>query len=212
MPATDPSVTYMPSSRTKSVGRVGSFVRKCYLAGERSVIPCRQCENNATSRHSSSKLTSVETAARARARRAGMKERILQEKVDGNGWSLECGGRSAQKKHTAHELASQPAQSGSRVSMCINRGLVNHAYVFLVFGHQPPDARRDVASAPHASAPPPFQPTEASKQANSREHKPNKSNHASFYYLLCRCSGGPNFWFLFFGICSFARCVRIYFR
>ena len=46
-----------------------------------------------------------------------------------------------QKKHTAHELASQPAQSGSRVSMCINRGLVNHACVFLVFGHQPPDAR-----------------------------------------------------------------------
>ena len=149
MPATDPSVTYMPSSRTKSVGRVGSFVRKCYLAGERSVIPCRQCENNATSRHSSSKLTSVETAARARARRAGMKERILQEKVDGNGWSLECGGRRANKKNTqlvptcsSRVRVGQPAQSGSRVSMCINRGLVNHAYVFLVFGHQPP-ARRD---------------------------------------------------------------------
>ena len=154
MPATDPSVTYMPSSRTKSVGRVGSFVRKCYLAGERSVIPCRQCENNATSRHSSSKLTSVETAARARARRAGMKERILQEKVDGNGWSLECGGRGRnKKKHTASSRVGQPAQSGSRVSMCINRGLVNHAYVFLVFGHQPPDARRDVASACIRSTP-----------------------------------------------------------
>lgn len=120
--------------RTKSVCRVGSFVRKCYLAGERSVIPCRQCENNTTSRHSSSKLTSVETAARARARRAGMKERILQEKVDGNGWSLECG--AEQKKHTGRGRR-QPAQSGSRVSMCINRGSVNHAYVFLVFGgHQ----------------------------------------------------------------------------
>ena len=78
-----------------------------------------------------------------------------------------CGGGGT-KKHTqlAHELASQPAQSGSRVSMCINRGSVNHAYVFLVFGHQPPPARRptpDATSPPHASAPPPFQPTEASK-------------------------------------------------
>ena len=64
------------------------------------------------------------------------------------------GAGAEQKKNTqlAHELA-QPAQSGSRVSMCINRGLVNHAYVFLVFGHQPPDARRDVASACIRSTP-----------------------------------------------------------
>lgn len=93
--------------RTKSVGRVGSFVRKCYLAGERSVIPCRQCENNTTSRHSSSKLTSVETAARARARRAGMKERILQEKVDGNGWSLASSAGRNKKNTRAAAAGSQ---------------------------------------------------------------------------------------------------------
>ena len=106
-----PLLSHIPCHRrTKSVGRVGSFVRKCYLAGERSVIPCRQCENNTTSRHSSSKLTSVETAARARARRAGMKERILQEKVDGNGWSL-ARVRGGTKKHT--QQASRQRSSSS---------------------------------------------------------------------------------------------------
>ena len=81
------------------------------------------------------------------------------------GASLECGAeqkntRSKQAGSAAAAAAGQPAQSGSRVSMCINRGLVNHAYVFLVFGGRPtPDARRRL----HASAPPPFQPTEASK-------------------------------------------------